>query len=131
MKVVLYPLMGILHVSSLTFFMLSAQPETAALAAGIVVGAGIGLVYLAPLGYALLSAGHRTCGKETRRKVRRLFAVGFVASLAVFAIGEILYIPVLMTVSSVAIVLSTLSAGSGVSACEAVGLRRTHSLLRR
>src|SRR5208283_3656184 len=47
MRVVLYPIIGTLHVSATVFSLLSFQPEFAALASGIIAGLGIGFIFFA------------------------------------------------------------------------------------
>ena len=48
MKVILYQLMGILHVSSATFSVFSALPELGVVIAGLVASSLIGIVYFLP-----------------------------------------------------------------------------------
>ncbi|UCH38272.1 MAG: hypothetical protein JSV76_03720 [Candidatus Bathyarchaeota archaeon] len=53
MKVALYPLMGILHISAGAFSLFSFNPELGVVAAGLVASAFIGLVYITPLALIL------------------------------------------------------------------------------
>jgi hypothetical protein len=105
MRFVLYPLVGILKISSFTFAATSAVPELAALLSGLVASSLIGAFYLG-LPLSLI-----------RAKVRRLrggaglekgLAVGLSASVTALLAGEILGATLLMTWSSVAVVLSAL-----------------------
>ena len=59
MKEVLYPLIGILHVSSDSYAALAFQPELAALTAGIVASFLIGLAYVGLPGCSVYSASRR------------------------------------------------------------------------
>ena len=112
MKFVLYPLIGLLHVSSASYAMLSLEPEIGALTAGIIASSLVGLVYLAlPVSGALWLAGRRlTRGMEKR--IAKSLAFLFLTSLAGFAFSELLSIPLAMVLISSAMVLTVLAIGT-------------------
>lgn len=111
MKVVLYPLIGILFFSSKVFQILSFNDELAITISGIIAALGIGLVYLGPL--ALL------CGRLTRPKARSLWSTVKpltlsscgISTLAII-LGEEIHSPLLLTSATVATVLSFLFLGA-------------------
>lgn len=111
MKVVLYPLIGILHLSSMMYSALAFQPELGALIAGIVASSLIGLVYLAaPLSGVLWLARSRVY--RSQRRATEVLA-GLVLSLTlVFAIGERFVLSSIMETVSASIVLTMLSLGT-------------------
>lgn len=109
MKLLLYPLLGILHISSTTFSTLKFQPELAALTSGIVASALIGLVYLTlPLTGVLWFFRHRISRKSQTTFAR--LALGTVILLtASFMFSELLKFPVPMMIASAGIVISVLT----------------------
>ncbi len=108
MKGVLYPLVGILKLSSMTFTATSAVPELAALLSGLVASSLIGAFYLG-LPLSLIRAKVRRlrgCGAQSL--LERVLAAVLLGGLAIFVAAELLGIFPLLMVSSVAIILSTL-----------------------
>jgi hypothetical protein len=103
-RVLLYPLLGVLGVSAFTYSLFSAAPEFAVVMAGLVASSLIGLVYLTLPALAAFS----TLAK--RRKIRITSITS--ASLAVLAValvllgaGELAGSLLLLAVASSAIVL--------------------------
>lgn len=108
MKGALYPLIGILKLSSLTFSAASAFPELAALLSGLVASSLIGTFYMG-LPLSLLRAKvRRLSGSNAQRTLERSLAVMLLGGVATLLVGEILGSPVLLMISSVTVVLSTL-----------------------
>jgi hypothetical protein len=105
MEVVLYPLVGILYLTSNLYTATSAFPEFAVLLSGLVASSLIGAFYL---GLPLTLIRTRT------RRLRRLVAVerylGFtlLGALTTFLIGEVFGSTLLLMISSATIVLSTM-----------------------
>jgi hypothetical protein len=110
-KQALYPLMGILHLSSSTYSALGFEPEAAALVAGIVASALIGAAYLALPMTGLLWIERKRISGRTRGRVAKAMAIAFAVALTGFAISELLALSLLMLAASAAIVLTALSAG--------------------
>jgi hypothetical protein len=112
MKYVLYPLIDVLRQSSAVYSSLAFEPELAALVAGIVAGALIGVTYLAlPLAGVLLVARRRVRA-TTRMSIAKRLAQLFVALILGFAAAEFLAFGPLMMLVSAGIILSVLALGA-------------------
>jgi len=108
MKGVLYPLIGILKLSSLTFSATSAVPELAALLSGLVASSLIGAFYLG-LPLSLIRAKiRRLRASKAQRTLERMLAVTLLGGILALLVGELLAAPVLLMIASVTIVLSSL-----------------------
>jgi hypothetical protein len=108
MKGVLYPLIGILKVSSMTFAAASAFPELAAFMSGMVASSLIGAFYLG-LPLSLIRARiRRLRGSNAQGLLERLLLGALTVGVAALLVGEFLVSPVLLMLASVAIILSTL-----------------------
>ena len=108
MKGVLYPLVGILKLSSLTFSATSAFPELAALLSGLVASSLIGGFYLGlPLSLVRAKIRRLQAGKAQVVLEKSLAAI-LLVGLAALVVGEILAAPTVLLTSSVIIVLSML-----------------------
>jgi hypothetical protein len=105
MKGVLFPLMGILELSSLTFSTLSAFPEFAALLSGLVASSLIGAFYVG-LPLSLLRAKFRRPRGSNTTAIGKLLAVTLLAGLLTLLYGEIFPFSALLMVASAATVLS-------------------------
>lgn len=104
MKGVLYPLVGMLYLTSRLFSATSAVPELAALFSGLLASSLIGAFYLGlPLGLIL--------GKSRRlrnlAKLQRYLSMALLSGLGGLLLGEVLASPLSLTISSCVIVLST------------------------
>ena len=108
MKGVLYPLIGILKFSSLTFSVANALPELAALLSGLVASSLIGVVYVG-LPFSLLRAKVlRLKGSNVQGWLERLLALALAAGVSALSIGELFGSTALLMVASVLVVLSAL-----------------------
>jgi len=106
LRILLYLLIGILHLSAATYSILSFNPELAVVTAGLVASALIGVVYFSPFVLFLLSV----CWKQTLIVLDgKPLAVAWTGSLILILIGEILSLPNLLIVGTSAFVLVTLS----------------------
>jgi len=124
MKGVLYPLIGILHLSSDTFAVFVFQPELAALTAGIVASFLIGVAYLAlPMSGMLWLKRDKISSRSKRRALKLMATVG-AGLLAVFIAAELLALTGLMMIASAGLVLIVLALGGMLPALELVGLAR-------
>ena len=108
MKILLYPLVGILHLSASAYAVFNFNPELAVCVAGLVASGLIGIVYFSPMALALLAILRRTRRLNlSMRKVVPLVYI-WVASIG-FAILSILTLsPVAMMFSSALFVLTTI-----------------------
>jgi streptogramin lyase len=111
-KVVLYPLIDILRLSSAAFSLLGFEPELAALASGLLAGSIIGLVYLALPAFATLWLARRKINSRTRSRVIQLFVFSFTLLLSGFTIAELLALPIVMMLVSSGLVLAAIVASS-------------------
>ena len=112
MKVLLYPLIGILHLAAITYNAFSFSHELAVVMAGLVASALIGLVYFSPLAILTVVLLRRYRKTTLRISQLRMLAVVWVASLVMILVGEVAMLPALMIASTALFVLSTLSLGA-------------------
>lgn len=105
MKAVLYPLIGILYLTSRLFSATSASPELAATSSGLFASSLLGSFYLG-LPLSLIRARIRRLRRT--RVLGRSLSVALIAALVALFLGEILGSPILIMVSSAAVVLSTI-----------------------
>lgn len=111
MKVILYPLIGILYMADRLFAALSFDMELAVTITGIFAGAAIGLVYALPIAVAfsrLISSKSRV----TRLRIVRAILLTGVLSIAGLIGAEALRLGTLMIVSSATVVLSSIALGA-------------------
>ncbi|RLI34547.1 hypothetical protein DRO66_08630, partial [Candidatus Bathyarchaeota archaeon] len=104
--VVLYPLMGILHLSSATFSLFSFNLELGIVMAGLVASVLIGVFYFLPA--ALFLSLVRKI--KVSAKIIRLIGLIWAGSFKMIFIAEVPKSPLLMMVSTGAFVLVTISA---------------------
>jgi hypothetical protein len=108
-KVILYPLLGILELSQFTYSALSATPEFAIVVAGLIASSLIGLVYLTP--FMLVSIRELARRKRIRTiSMAKVSLVVLAASLGLLAAGELASSFLILAVASSAIVLTCIIA---------------------
>jgi len=112
MKVLLYPLIGILHVAAMTYNAFSFSHELAVVMAGLVASALIGVVYFSPLAILALVLLRKYRKTTLRIGQLRVLAIVWVASLSMILVGEVALLPALVMPSTAVFVLSTLSLGA-------------------
>jgi hypothetical protein len=103
-KVLLYPLLGVLGVSAFTYSLFSATPEFAVVMAGLVASSLIGLVYLTVPALAAFS----TFAKRRKTRITSIARVSLAVlavALALLGAGELAGSLLLLAVASSAIVL--------------------------
>jgi len=109
MKILLYPLIGILHISALTYSALSFNPELAIVAIGIVASGLIGIIYFTPFNLITL-----LCMKRHRKfrlnpsHLKNLTAI-WIASIALICLAEVTATQPVMMAATAILVLSTLT----------------------
>jgi len=108
-KALLYPLIGILRLSSATYAAFGFNEEIAVVMAGLVASSMIGIVYFSPLTVPPLMA------VKLRRKsllklgyLKPLLAIWF-ASLGLIFLGTIAAMPIVMMAATASLVLSTIT----------------------
>lgn len=113
MNVILYPLIGILHLASVAYSIFSFIPELAIVLSGLVASSLIGIVYLTPLLVILLRI------KRIRKhvlKTMKLLSIILASSLVLILTAEIVSSATIMMLSTGTLVLVTLSLSAlGVS----------------
>ena len=108
-KILLYPLIGILHISASTYSALSFSPELAIVATGILASGLIGIIYFAPLSLITLR-----CMKRHRKfrlnpsHLKGLTAI-WIASVALICLAEVTATQPVMMAATAMLVLSTLT----------------------
>jgi len=108
MKILLYPLVGILHLSASAYSAFNFNPELAVCIAGLVASGLIGIVYFSPLALALLAILRRT--RRLNLSMRNMAPLVYIWAASVgFLIMSILTLsPVVMMASSAIFVLTTI-----------------------
>jgi hypothetical protein len=105
MRVLLYPLLGILGLSSLTYPLFGSSPEFAVVIAGLVASSLIGLVYLTPFTFL----GMRALTKRRRIRTTDLAKgslISLAVALALLTAGELMGSFLLLAAGSSVVVLT-------------------------
>jgi len=109
MKILLYPLVGILHISASAYSALSFSPELAIVITGLVASGLIGIVYFAPLSLiTLLFMRRRRKFRLNMSHLKGLTAI-WIASIALICLAEATAAQPVMMVATAMLVLSTLT----------------------
>ena len=108
-RVLLYPLIGSLMVSSYAYHALSLNPELAVLVAGVTASFFIGLLYSLPIMSALIPMRLKT--KRLKLWSIKPFLAALAISLGYFAMAEITGILLMLQQSSVLVVLTSIALG--------------------
>jgi hypothetical protein len=114
-RVILYPLLGILGISAFTYSMFSGAPEFAVVIAGLVASSLIGLVYLTPFTFV----GMRALTKRRNIKVTGVVKGSLLllaTALALLAAGQVAGSFLMLAVASSAVVLVCLIAAPTIAA---------------
>jgi uncharacterized membrane protein YhaH (DUF805 family) len=108
MKGVLYPVIGILWLSSATFDMFRSYPETAALLSGLLASSLIGVVYLGLPSALIRTKVKRLRDSRRQRVLQMTFVTIFFLGFVGLGFGELLLIKPILILSTVTIILSSL-----------------------
>jgi M6 family metalloprotease-like protein len=129
LRAVLYPLLGVLELSSATYSAFQSFPELAITIAGIVASALIGLVYLTPVTLLLVrfSRGRRV---GTVRVVRVL-SISLLVAVALLLLGELAGSFGLLAVAASVLVLTTLLSTPVLFSFALISLDRRLGLVAR
>jgi len=109
MKILLYPLIGILHISASTYSALSFSPELAIVATGIVASGLIGIVYFAPLSIITLLCMKRHRKFRLNTNHLKGFTAIWIASIALICLAEATAAQPVMMIATAILVLSTVT----------------------
>lgn len=108
MKGVLYPLIGMLYLTSNLYAATATYPELAALLSGLLASSLIGAFYLG-LPLSLLRARvRRLRGSRAQSVLKKLLGTGLLVGMVVLVLGEIFASPILLMTASALVVLSSL-----------------------
>ncbi|MGQ9639263.1 MAG: COG1470 family protein [Candidatus Bathyarchaeia archaeon] len=108
MKVMLIPLLGILHLSERIYGTFTFAPEPAIIMAGVVASFLIGLTYLWVPGFILL----KICSFKSCRRLASSILLIWAASLIILAVGVATMNAPMVMVTSSSLVLCTVTIGS-------------------
>lgn len=120
MKGVLYPLIGILHLSSVTYSAFAFSPELSIVMAGLVASSFIGMVYLSPLIVVILVIIKRLRKSILMAGRLRIHAIPWLTSVILVLLGEIYALPAIMRLSTTLFVLTTLASSATIVATKVV-----------
>jgi hypothetical protein len=115
MRVILYPLLGILGLSTFTYSLFSGTPEFAIVIAGLLASSLIGLVYLTPFMLLGMRALRRRRRIQTTSVAKGSLLL-LTAALALLLAGEVAGSFLLLAVASSAIVLTCIVAAPTIVA---------------
>ena len=116
MKGILYPLIGILHLSSMAYSTFSFSPELGVIMAGFVASSLIGAVYFTIPAAMLLMIIKRFKKKTLKTMQFKLLKIPWLISLALVLLGEIALSPAIMMAATASSVLTTLASSATVVA---------------
>jgi streptogramin lyase len=119
-KVALHPLIGVLHLASSTYTMISFQPELAALVAGLTASSLIGLVFFAIPMFPVFWLSRNRFDPNTKSRVARWLAAAMASLIVGFMVSEIFLLPALMMFVSAGLILTALGTGSVLPTLEIV-----------
>ena len=119
MKGVLYPLIGILHLSSMTYSAFAFSPEFGVVMAGLAASALIGVIYFSLPTTVLIAIIERLRKKTLRVRQLKPMAIPLLISAALMLLGEITASPMIMMVATAAFVLTTLGSSATIIAARA------------
>lgn len=105
-KVILYPLIGILHLSAATYSMFNFNSEIAVVMAGFMASALIGVVYFSPIG-VLISSKKRT--SNLTNSIYKMLLLVWFGSMISIVVGESASISSVLMLGTSVFVLSVLS----------------------
>jgi len=116
MRGVLYPLIGILHLSSMIYSAFSFSPELGVVVAGFVASSLIGAVYFTLPATVLLAVIKRFKKKTLKTMQLRLLTISWLISLALIILGEVTALPAVMMTATALFVLITLGSSATIVA---------------
>jgi parallel beta-helix repeat protein len=104
MRIILYPLIGLLNLSSIVYSIFDFDPELGVLIAGFTASILIGLIYVSPLGYLVLIRSDRAISS----KHFRVQALAVSLSLAIIIFSHVIQSSLFMMVSTAFFVVTTI-----------------------
>lgn len=127
MKVLLYPLIGALQLSSATFKVLSFNKEFGVVMAGLVASALIGAVYFSPLTMMTVMALKR---RRSLPKVNQLrpFLFGWLISVGLICLGEITTSSALLMAGTGSFVIFTIALTAGFLTLKSINFNKNKKI---
>lgn len=113
-KVVLYPLLGILHLTAAVYSAFSFAPELGIVVSGVLASALIGLVYFTPVAACLVLPSERL-RRRLKRIEGKMISLPWIASLFSVSIALLAASPSGMMISTAALVLASIAAVSMIT----------------
>jgi len=113
MRLALYPLIGILHVSAVVCRVLSFNSELGVVVAGLIASTLIGSIYFTPIALMIIKLLHR---KNIKFKYAKALVGFWLVTLTLIAIGELMSSTILMMFATSAIILETLTISAIITA---------------
>lgn len=108
MKIILYPLIGILHLSSSTYSVFSLYPELGVVIVGLVASSLIGIVYFSIPLMALWKVMKKYRRKFSKLHLFKIMVALWMASVVTIIVGEATHSSFIMMSSTALFVLSTI-----------------------
>jgi len=106
-KLLLYPLIGILHLAAMTYDAFPFSFEIGVVAAGLVASGLIGMVYFSPIALCSLTMLKRSRGLTLKNNHFKVIAIIWAGSLALIVASDVFKSATLMMASTSAFVLLT------------------------
>jgi hypothetical protein len=110
-KALIYPLIGILHMSVSVHGMLGFNPELSVIVVGLLAGTLLGAVYIAPI-----SIGVNLVSKRLKKAMSRLgirwVLPAWIGSFGLILVGEVSQLTLLMSIATATWMLSTVTLSS-------------------
>jgi hypothetical protein len=108
MKIILYPLIGILHLSTMAYAACSFNSEIGVVIAGLVASSLIGVAYFSPTTLAVLLVVKKFGRRLPKLKQLKLVAIPIPVGLILLCVGEFLALPtVVMAATGIIVIFTT------------------------
>jgi hypothetical protein len=107
-KLLFLPLLGILHLSEISYTNLAFAPEVAVTIAGLIASLLIGIIYLGPV----LALASRRAGRKRCKKLLTWTSLVLVFSVLFLAVGLLTFMSPLIMITSSILILSAILLGS-------------------
>jgi len=108
-KILIYPLIGILHITAMAYNVFSFNPELGVVLSGILASALIGVVYLSPIILLALSFTKRKKTTTISSERLKFIAIPWISSVILLVVSEITLNPILASIATSLLVLTTLT----------------------
>src|SRR5208282_224098 len=126
MRGALYPLIGIMFISSATFNTLKSSPELAVVISGLMASSLLGAFYIGlPLG--LLTTVRRLRNGRRLKLLQSTLTFSLVLGFVMLVIGELFNLAPLLIISTSTLVLTTISLSATLTSKTVAKIRRRGS----